>query len=63
MSSEEHVINSDKITMLKDQESNMNFRDISSFVRVVDRTIYALDHNVNPRLALENMILNMPKVG
>ena len=40
----------------------MNFRDISSFVRVVDRTIYALDHNVNPRLALENMILNMPKV-
>ena len=62
MSSEEHVINSDKITMLKDQESNMNFRDISSFVRVVDRTIYALDHNVNPRLALENMILNMPKV-
>lgn len=62
MSNEEHILNSDKINMLKDQSNNMSFSEISSFVSVVDRTIYALDHNVNPRLALENMVLSMPRV-
>ena len=61
MSNEEHILNSDKIDMLKDQSKNIDVNDIASFVGVVDRTIYALDHNANPRLALENMILNMPE--
>lgn len=60
-SGERNVINIDKIETLRAQANEIGINDISRFVQIVDETLYALDCNVSPRMALENAMLNMPK--
>ena len=57
---ESHVHNDDRRDALAGQGENVDTADILVFLRSVRETLSALDANVNPRLALECMMLAVP---
>jgi DNA polymerase-3 subunit delta' len=57
---EEYVQNPDEITYLRLQATQLTTRQIVGFVKGVNQTLEALDHNANARLALEVLMLNLP---
>ena len=58
--SPETVINSDSTASLEEDAHEYDLRDIVTFVRAIRRTQRQLDLNVDPRLALEVLMLDLP---
>ena len=57
---EEYVHNLDWLTQLRLQAAGLSTPQIVQFVKRLLQTLEALDHNANPRLALEILMLNLP---
>ena len=57
---EHYITNLDYINELKLHATTLTQADIVKFLKTLDDTLGNLDHNVNPRLALEVLMLNLP---
>ena len=58
---EEYVHNADCLTPLRMQAGGLSTAQVAGFIRRLNRTLEALDGNANARLALENLMLNLPR--
>lgn len=58
---EEYVHNADCLTPLRMQAGGLSTAQVAGFIRRLNRTLAALDGNANARLALENLMLNLPR--
>ena len=58
---EEYVHNADCLTPLRLQAGGLSTAQVAAFIRRLNRTLEALDGNANARLALENLMLNLPR--
>jgi len=58
----ERIVNIDQQTNLKDQAGPVGIEAAHSLIQSLRDTLRQLDQNVNPRLALEVLLLNMPYV-
>lgn len=58
---EEYVHNADCLTPLRMQAGGLSTAQVTAFIRRLNRTLEALDGNANARLALENLMLNLPR--
>ena len=56
----EYVQNLDCLEPLRRQASHLTARQVVESVKCVHQTLEALDHNANPRLALEVLMLSLP---
>jgi DNA polymerase-3 subunit delta' len=59
----ERVTNIDQVEALTGRAAGYRFDDIERFVRAIQRTLSQLDQNVNARLALEVLLLNLPRAA
>jgi len=59
----EAIINVDFKTALKDQASRLSLSEINEFLTGLGLVQEAISKNVNPRLALEWLMLNLPRRG
>ena len=57
---QEGIINGDFDKVLKEQARDLSLREIKEFLANVDVLQEAVSKNVNPRLALEWLMLNLP---
>ncbi len=57
---EEYVHNADCLTPLRLQAGGLSTAQVAGFIRRLNGTLAALDGNANARLALENLMLNLP---
>lgn len=57
----ELAANADRADILSAQAQAYDFDQLLSFLRAINTTLEQLDQNVNPRLALETLLLNIPK--
>jgi DNA polymerase-3 subunit delta' len=57
---EEYIHNEDRITELRLQASHLATAQVVAFIKRLEETLEALDHNVSARLALEVMMLDLP---
>jgi DNA polymerase-3 subunit delta' len=57
---EEFLHNSDHMESLKSQASGLSTAEIVQFINRLMQTLYNLDSNVSPRLAMEVLMLNLP---
>ena len=62
-SAEEYIQNQDHLTQLRLQASRLSTVQVVNTVKSLQQTLEALDHNANPRLALEVLMLNLPGSG
>ena len=60
--SDEHVLSIHRVDSLNAQSLQLSTEDIINFVKLIDHTIFALNHNANTRVAFENLMVNMPKI-
>jgi DNA polymerase-3 subunit delta' len=59
--SESHIINIDRIDELRSMAAVSDVRQVSAVLRVLQETTIQLDANVNARLALEGLLLSLPR--
>ncbi|MEC9308844.1 MAG: DNA polymerase III subunit [Chloroflexota bacterium] len=59
---EGHVLSLDRLGTLTDQSFQLTTDDIVQFVKLIDHTLFALNHNANTRVSFENLMINMPKI-
>jgi len=57
---DEAVCNIDEKARLTEQAEGLALKDIAAFIKVLEETITRLEQNVNPRLALEVLMLSLP---
>ena len=57
---EEYLHNQDQLQQLHLQAAGLDSVQVVAFVKLLLRTLEALDSNANPRLALEVLMLNLP---
>ena len=57
---EEYLLNQDQLQQLRFQATGLDTVQVVAFVKLLLRTLEALDSNANPRLALEVLMLNLP---
>lgn len=57
---EEYVHNADCLTPLRLQAGRLTTAQVAAFIRRLNGVLAALDGNANARLALENLMLNLP---
>ena len=60
---EDSVYNQDYMDSLQQWSLRYSSRQITDFIGVILSTLKALDHNVNPRLSMEVLMLAIPGVG
>ncbi len=60
---EDWVLNRDYAKDLKEWNQAYTSRQITDFIGAIAKTVQALDHNVNPRLSLEALMLAVPAAG
>ena len=58
-----HVNNLDYSDQLNELAQNVGMRGAQLYIRAVENTLEGIDHNVNPRLALEVLLLDFPKIS
>lgn len=54
------VVNIDREDMLKAQAQQRSLSQVRNFIETLRATIWRLEHNANPRLALEVLMLSLP---
>ena len=59
---EHYLHNSDRLDPLRLQASQLSTGQVVGFIKRLNRTLEALDANANPRLALETLMLGLPRV-
>ena len=59
---EDHVLSLHRLGTLTDQSFQLTTDDIVDFVKLIDHTLFALNHNANTRVSFENLMINMPKI-
>ncbi len=59
--SEHHIINIDRIDELRSMAGLSDARQVSAILKVLQETSIQLDANVNARLALEGLLLRLPR--
>ena len=60
--SSSHVTNIDYKELIDQLAKNLGRERAFNLIRSVEQVFYYLDHNVNPRLALEVFMLDLPKI-
>ena len=60
---EEYVQNQDQLSQLRLQATRLTTPQVVNTVKSLQQTLEALEHNANPRLALEVLMLNLPVSG
>ena len=55
-----YLVNADHQRELLEQSEILDATQIAAFIRRINQTIYAMEANANPKLAMETLMINMP---
>ncbi len=59
---DEYLHYADQANILRLQATQLSTADVVAFIKRLNRTLEALDANANPRLALESLVLGLPRI-
>ncbi len=60
---EEYLQNTDRLTPLRLQATQLSTAQVVAFIKRINRTLEALDANANPRLTLEALMMGLPRAS